>query len=88
LQIACPQKRDRFLQISRMNTTSVAITAPEPTSARTQADNLVLATAESARADYLVTGDVELQQLRWHGTTRILSPRAFIEVLGNAPAGY
>jgi predicted nucleic acid-binding protein len=42
-------------------------------------DDLVLATAISARADYLVTGDLQLQKLGEYQSVVILSPRAFLD---------
>jgi putative PIN family toxin of toxin-antitoxin system len=57
---------------------------PAPLSApvcRDPDDDVVLATALSGRADYLVTGDDDLLTLtRYHGI-RILSPREFWAVL-------
>lgn len=44
-------------------------------------DDLVLATALSGQADYLVTGDLKLQRLGTHQGVQILSPRAFLDVL-------
>ncbi|HWP28155.1 MAG TPA: putative toxin-antitoxin system toxin component, PIN family [Chloroflexota bacterium] len=44
-------------------------------------DDLVLATAVSAGADYLVTGDRALQQLGTYQSVTILSPRAFLQRL-------
>lgn len=44
-------------------------------------DDLVLATAVSAQADYLVTGDTKLQHLGSYEGVQILSPRAFLELL-------
>jgi putative PIN family toxin of toxin-antitoxin system len=44
-------------------------------------DDLVLATAVSAEADYLVTGDKQLLQLGGHGGTDIIDPRTFLKVL-------
>jgi putative PIN family toxin of toxin-antitoxin system len=44
-------------------------------------DDLVLATAISARADYLVTGDLQLQKLGEYQSVVILSPRAFLDRL-------
>ena len=44
-------------------------------------DDLVLATAVSAGADYLVTGDRQLQKLGRHGSVTILSPRGFLALL-------
>ena len=50
-------------------------------------DDVVLATALSARADYLVTGDKELRQLGAYGETRLVIPREFVAVLDRAGAG-
>jgi putative PIN family toxin of toxin-antitoxin system len=47
-------------------------------------DDLVLATAVSANADYLVTGDKPLQQLRQYQSVPIISPRAFLTLLEEA----
>ena len=44
-------------------------------------DDLVLATAVSAKANYLVTGDTKLQQLGTYEGVTILSPRAFLDML-------
>jgi putative PIN family toxin of toxin-antitoxin system len=44
-------------------------------------DDLVLATAVSASADYLVTGDGPLQRLRHDLTVPIISPRDFLTLL-------
>ena len=41
----------------------------------------MLATAVSAQADYLVTGDIQLQKLGTYGGVTILSPRAFLDLL-------
>jgi putative PIN family toxin of toxin-antitoxin system len=44
-------------------------------------DDLVLATAVSAAADYLVTGDRQLQQLNSYQGVQIVSPRDFLTLL-------
>jgi putative PIN family toxin of toxin-antitoxin system len=45
-------------------------------------DDLVLSAALNAGAGYLVTGDLQMQKLgRYQGVT-ILSPRAFLDILG------
>ena len=44
-------------------------------------DDLVLVAAISAQADYLVTGDKRLQLLDAFRGVRILSPRAFLDLL-------
>lgn len=48
-------------------------------------DDLVLATALSAGADYLVTGDRQLQLLGTIDGIAIVSPREFLDVLGLVP---
>jgi len=49
-------------------------------------DDLVLATAASAHADYLVTGDGKLQSLVSHEGTKIVSPREFLGILEANPS--
>lgn len=44
-------------------------------------DDHVLATAAHGRAEYLVTGDKGLLGLVRHGSTQIISPRAFLDLL-------
>ncbi len=54
-------------------TTSGVTTHPE--------DDLVLAVAASAGVDYLVTGDKPLQRLGAYQGVRMISPRAFLDLL-------
>ena len=49
-------------------------------------DDLILATAVSARADYLVTGDRQLLKLGSYQDVRIVSPREFLQTLQSQPA--
>jgi predicted nucleic acid-binding protein len=42
-------------------------------------DDLVLATAISAKAEYLVSGDTKLQRLGTYEGVKIVSPREFLE---------
>jgi len=44
-------------------------------------DDLILASALSSQADYLVTGDMKLQRLGAYQGVAVLSPRAFLGVL-------
>jgi len=46
-------------------------------------DDLILATAVSARVDYLVTGDKKLQALKTYRGVRIVSPPEFLEILAH-----
>lgn len=55
--------------------TSIQGVAPSPE------DDLVLATAVSAGADYLVSGDMRLRDVQEHQGVRIVSPREFFEIL-------
>ena len=49
-------------------------------------DDLIIATAISAEAEYLVSGDRELQALRSYSQVRIVSPREFLAILDEQPA--
>lgn len=53
----------------------------DPPSDVETADLKFLACAAPAAADYLVTGDRALQNLKTHQATRIVSPRVFITLL-------
>lgn len=71
---------DAFLRLrtqARIQPITVSVTgiAAHP------ADDLILATALSARADYLVTGDRRLRTRGAYGGTTLLSPRQFLDVL-------
>ena len=44
-------------------------------------DDLIVSTAVSARADYLVTGDRKLPEIVTFAGVRVLSPRGFVEIL-------
>ena len=84
-----PQMREEFLALVREATTVVPITPPVPDAVSSRADNLVLATAESAGATHVVTGDAELRRLGSFRGIAILSAREFLEVLereGGEPA--
>jgi uncharacterized protein len=52
---------------------------------RDPADRWVLATAEAAGADVLVTGDDDLLSVAAEPVIRIVSPRAFWELLRTGP---
>ncbi|MHB0870774.1 MAG: putative toxin-antitoxin system toxin component, PIN family [Chloroflexota bacterium] len=49
-------------------------------------DDLILATALSAGADYLVTGDAKLQRLGRYKGVAMVSPREFLDILQSRPA--
>jgi hypothetical protein len=52
--------------------------APDPK------DSFLLALAEAGAADFLVTGDKELQSLKRHQSTRIVSPSEMMKILKRA----
>ncbi|MGA2987873.1 MAG: putative toxin-antitoxin system toxin component, PIN family [Terriglobia bacterium] len=52
--------------------------APDPK------DSYLLAMAQASQADFLVTSDRELLSLKRHGSTRIVTPAAMIELLREA----
>jgi len=62
-------------------TASIGITHEVQGVATHPEDDLVLATAVSAKADYLVTGDAQLQKLGAYKGVTIVSPREFSEIL-------
>jgi predicted nucleic acid-binding protein len=78
------QDRAAFLALVSGVATIVEITAPVPDAVSDPADNLVLATALSARVPYLVSGDRELQRLDEYRGLIVLSPAAFLADLDDA----
>ena len=50
-------------------------------------DDLILATAVSADAEFLVTGDAQLLKLGNYRGVTILSPRAFLDLLNSEQTG-
>jgi putative PIN family toxin of toxin-antitoxin system len=76
-----PQEAADAITLLRSRAVVTTITVVVEGVATHPEDDLVLATAVSAGADYLVTGDQQLQQLgRYQGVT-IVSPRRFLELL-------
>jgi len=65
--------------------TTVSITRTVSGVAPDADDDLILATALSGSADYLVTGDRALLSLGAFDTIPILTPRAFLDVLADRP---
>ena len=82
------QAHEGFRRLAWTSTTVVQVTATIPEVAATRADNVVLATAESARVPYLVTGDMELLRLRKYKATTILTPRQFDELIDAETQGH
>jgi putative PIN family toxin of toxin-antitoxin system len=73
---------ERALLLLRRRSLITPITVEVTKAASHAEDDLVLAAAVSAHADYLVTGDAALLELAsFHGIA-IKSPREFVDVLG------
>jgi uncharacterized protein len=76
------EERASALAALRQEATIVRITVRVQGVATHPEDDLVLATAVSVPAQYLVTGDTKLQRLRTYRGVKIVSPREFLEILG------
>lgn len=76
-----PEQIRAFIDIVQRRASVVQITTPIPNVATHQEDNIVLATAESGGASYIVTGDHGLQSLEQFKSIHIVSPRVFTEIL-------
>jgi predicted nucleic acid-binding protein len=50
-----------------------------PAACRDPKDLYLLGLAESAQADFLITGDKDLVESGWQGSARIVTPRQFWE---------
>lgn len=75
------EQTQSFINIVRERATVVPITTPIPTVSKDPDDNIVLATAESGAASYVVTGDHQLQDIKQYKKIKIVSPRNFSEIL-------
>jgi uncharacterized protein len=76
-----PQQITRAMRLLRRKTTSTPITTTVHGVATHPEDDVILATAVSAKADYLVTGDTKLQHVRTYNGVTILSPKQFVAML-------
>lgn len=75
------EQSSRFIMLLRKRTTISPIRTSVRGVATHPEDDLILATAASAKAAYLVTGDTKLVKLGTYSGVRILSPRAFLDIL-------
>ncbi len=74
-------ERVNFLVALRQEAVTVPNTVTVQGVATHPEDDLILATAVSAQADYLVPGDSKLQALGSYQGVTIVSPRQFLEIL-------
>lgn len=75
---------DDLIGMLRSQARVTPLTVQTPGVATHPEDDLVIATAISARAEYLVTGDRGLQQLGAYMKVNIVSPRQFLTILDTA----
>lgn len=75
------KQRQSFMNLVQERATVVPITTPIPKVATHPEDDIVLATAESGKASYIVTGDHGLQNVKQFKDIQIVSPRSFSEIL-------
>lgn len=76
-----PATVDRLRAFLESDEVATPITAQVSGVATHPEDDVILATAVSAGADYLVTGDRQLQKLGTFQDVRIVSPREFLQAL-------
>ncbi len=72
---------ERYPSVLRQNAILSPITASIPDIALGRGDNMVLATADSASASYLVTGDHRLHEVGSYRGIEIIDPGTFAGIL-------
>ena len=68
-----------FCRLLRNNASMATPGAVAPDACRDPQDLYLLGLSESAKAEFLVTGDKDLIESGWRGTTKIVTPRQFWE---------
>jgi uncharacterized protein len=76
-----PQQINSAIRLFRSEATITPIIAKVQGIATHPEDDVILATAISANADYLVTGDTKLQHMGTYHQVTMLSPRRFVATL-------
>lgn len=80
-----PEQREELLDLLQEEAERISITVPVHGVATHPEDDLILATAVSAQAAYLVTGDKQLLKLEEFQGVAIMSPEAFLAILEESP---
>lgn len=75
------EQRQSFINLIQERATIIQITTPIPKVATHPEDDIVLATAESGKASYVVTGDHGLQNLKQFKGIQIVNSKSFAEIL-------
>lgn len=83
LQRLTPKQIEGVIALLRSEATIAPIITPVRGVASDPADDLIVAAALSGRADYLVTGDKKLEELGSYQTVKLISPRAFLDMLAD-----
>jgi putative PIN family toxin of toxin-antitoxin system len=73
-----PKQINSAMSLLRRKTTFTPVTTKVHEVATHPEDDMILATAVSAKADYLVTGDTKLQAIGTYKAVTILSPKRFL----------
>ncbi|HKA37290.1 MAG TPA: putative toxin-antitoxin system toxin component, PIN family [Thermoanaerobaculia bacterium] len=73
---------DRWLRLLPLRATVIELTPPTGTISSDPDDDVYLLTAKEGLADYLVSGDRNLLDLRRFERVAILAPQVFLELLG------
>ena len=74
-----PRQAAAVIELLRSEATVVPITQPVQAVATHPEDDLILATAVSGRANYLVTGDTQLLRLGRYRSVEIIAARGFAQ---------
>ncbi|PSR32322.1 MAG: putative toxin-antitoxin system toxin component, PIN family [Sulfobacillus benefaciens] len=74
-----PEQTDRFLTLLKRTAVLQPIIEPVTGVATHPEDDWILATAQNAQAQFLVTGDKALHALGSFGSTRLIDPAAFAD---------
>lgn len=72
---------EKFFELLETDAILVRLTERIEGTATHPEDDFIIATAINARADYLVTGDIQLQNLKQFEGIKIVSPRIFSEII-------
>lgn len=73
---------ESFINLVNERATITQINTPIPAISKDPDDNIVLATAESGKVSYIVTGDHQLQEIKKYKKIKIVSPRIFSDIIG------
>jgi putative PIN family toxin of toxin-antitoxin system len=76
-----PEQFTRFWRLLQDEATEAFVVVRVSGVASHPEDDLILSAAVSAQADYLVTGDKQMQRLEAYQGVRIVSPRQFLILL-------